>query len=234
VTNQQIFDRVQKRTYFSRPDDEIWAAISGWAKYMYNEILAENRGWFIKWDTTFLTIAATQEDYPLPLDLEQIIRLRERVPGATNAYRTIMPADINSRDFIDAQFNSIVGADQDGPVSDFVYFGPYLQETDAQTAVKQYHMRLAPIPQDSRQTELVYVAKFLEVTSVDDILVIPDEGHEALIAYASADLKQLNDDSSAATELTAAEMHDRQFLKLVRNRQMQKGRQVEQYIDDMD
>lgn len=232
MTLQQLFDKVNKRSYQSRADDEILSAISSASKLLYNKILNENRGNFTKWDTTFVSIAVGQEDYALPPDLQQIVRFRERA-DSSSPYRIIEPADINSNDFIDAQFASIVGADQDGPVSDFMYYGPILLEADAQTVLKQRHIRLAPTPQDTRQTELVYTAKFIEITSLDDFLTIPDEGHEAVMYYAAADLKVLNDDDNTG-DLTMAQMHEREFLKIVRKNQTQKGPQVEPYIDDLD
>lgn len=232
MTLQQLFDKVNKRSYQSRADDEILSAISSASKLLYNKILNENRGNFLKWDTTSVAIVANQDDYALPVDLQQMVRFRERL-NSSQPYRTISPADINSQDFMDAQFGSIVGADQDGPISDFEYYGPLLLAADAQTLLKQRHLRLAPIPQDARQTELVYTAKFIEITSLDDFLTIPDEGHEAVMFYASADLKVLNDDDNTG-DLTMAQMHEREFLKIVRKNQTQKGPQVEPYITDLD
>jgi len=232
VTLQQLFDKVNKRSYQSRADDEILAAISSASKLLYNKILNENRGNFLKWDTTTVAIVANQEDYALPVDLQQIVRFRERLNSSSD-YRRIDPADINSNDFVDAQFASSFGADLDGPVSDFMYYGPILLEADAQTAAKQRHVRLAPTPQDSRQTELVYTAKFIEIIDLESFLTIPDEGHEAVMYYAAADLKVLNDDDNTG-DLTMAQMHEREFLKIVRKNQTQQGPKVEPYIIDMD
>lgn len=233
MTLQQIFDWCNKKSYFSRDDDEIWAAINSAAHLLYKEVVLENRGYFITFDTTSLTILANQEEYPLPATVEQIVRLRERLI-ATDPWRIINPADLNDPATVDSQF---VGADDsplDGEASIFVYNGPYAKMSDAQAGTYLKTIRLEPIPTDTRFTELVYTAKFVEITGAETPLIIDPEGHDAIKNLAVAELLSANDDDNADRFADWGHTHKTQYLKLARARQIQKGREVEPYVFDMD
>lgn len=229
MTLAQIFDFVNKKTYFSRDDDEIWDAISEAASTLFLKVTSENSGFFLKWDTTSMTLQPNVEDYALPADLGQMVRMRERLL-ATDQWEMMAPADINSPGMTHAQFSSMFS----GPLSDFKYYGPLLLMDDAKTAAQQQHVKIAPIPQDTRFVELVYDAKFLEITGPESVLVIPNEGHGAVKFSATADLLGANDDDNAERFEAKADKNERWFLKFVRNRQFQQVRQVEPYVDDLD
>lgn len=233
MTLAQIFDWCQKKSYFSRDDDEIWQAINSAAHLLYKEAVLENRGYFIVFDTTSVTIAANKEEYALPATVEQIARFRERLI-ASDPWRLIMPADLNDAVTTDAQFNSGWDAALNSELSQFVYNGPYAKQADAaaQTYVKS--IRLEPIPTDARFTELVYTAKFIEVTGQESPLVIDPEGHDALKNLAVVELLDANDDDNRENFLERGNTHKIQYLKLVRKRQIQQGPQIEPYISDMD
>jgi hypothetical protein len=57
MTLLQIFNLVSKRSFFSRDDDEVWAAISSASRTLFLEVQEENRGFFIVFDTTSLVAA---------------------------------------------------------------------------------------------------------------------------------------------------------------------------------
>src|SRR5438270_12888293 len=106
MTLQQIFDFVQKKTYFSRDDDEIWDAISEAASTLFLKVTSENSGFFLKWDTTSMTLQANVEDYALPADLGQMVRMRERLL-ATDQWDLVLPGDLNSSGVTHAQFSGM-------------------------------------------------------------------------------------------------------------------------------
>jgi hypothetical protein len=233
MTLAQIFDWCQKKSYFSRDDDEIWQAINSAAHLLYKEAVLENRGYFIVWDTTSLTIQPNVEEYALPATVEQMVRLRERLL-ASDPYRLINPADINDAVTTESQFISFDDSALDSELSQFVYNGPYAKQSDALAQTYLKSIRLEPIPTDTRFTELVYTAKFIEITGQESPLVIDPEGHDALKFLAAAELLMTNDDDNAENFAATGDRHKTQYLKLVRKRQIQLGPQIEPYITDMD
>lgn len=227
MTLQQMFDTVNKKTYFSRDDDEIWGAISAAANLLYQEVVNENEGYFTQWDTTSVTLGAGQDDYALPADLEQIMRIRVR-GSVTEPWQAMLPADLNSIE----QSSTFTGPSE-SPSSTFTYFGPYLPAADPNGA-GVLHIRVGPIPQDSYSVELVYTSKFTEITGPESSLVIPAEGHGVVTYGAVAELLATNDDDNADRFEHIADRNKLQFMKLVRNRQRQNGRTVEPYFREMD
>lgn len=237
MTLQQLFDQINKKSNFYRDEDEVWDAISTAAKELYLEILKESQrgqqsGFFLTWDTTTITLQANVEEYALPVQLSALVRVRERLL-ATDPWRVVEPADLNDNSFVDAQFSATIGADQTGPVSDFEYTGPYLLMADAQTAARPLHLRIAPLPQDTRFVELVYTAKFVEITGPESPLIIPDEGHTLIKAMAIGELLGAEDDDNPYWEGQVERLRPL-FFNWVRNRQVQKSRTQEAYIEDLD
>jgi hypothetical protein len=231
MTLQQIFEWCQKKSYFSRDDEEIWQAINSAAHLLYKEVVLENSGYFIVFDTTDLVLAAGQEEYQLPATCEQIVRLREQLPGET-AWRVVSPAGLNDPATTAASFgfDTDVGCE----TSRFIYNGPYLKQSDAQAEDQIYSIRIEPIPQETHNTELVYTADFVEIEGPESELVIDEEGHDALKYIATAELLLANDDDNAENFLATGEKHKTQYLKLVRKRQIQSGPTIEPFIFDMD
>jgi len=231
MTLRQIFDWCQKKSYFSRDDDEIWQAINSAAHLLYKEVVLENSGYFIVFDTTSLVLALNQEEYPLPATVQQIVRLREQLPGEI-AWRVINPAGLNDPATTGANFgfNNDVGCES----SPFIYNGPYLKQSDAQAEDGIQNLRIEPIPQQTHNTELVYTADFIEIEGAESALVIDAEGHDALKYLAVAELLLANEDDNAENFAGVGNTHKTQYLKLVRKRQIQSGPTIEPYIFDMD
>lgn len=231
MTLEQIFDWCNRKSYFSRDASEIWAAINSAAHLLYKEVVLENSGYFIVFDTTSLVWAAGQEEYELPAQVEQIVRLREQLPGET-CWRVVNPAGLNDPATVAANF----GFQNDVSVdtSPHVYNGPYLKQSDAQAEDQIYSIRVEPIPEETHNTELVYTADFIEIEGPESPLIIDLEGHDALKNLATNELLIGNDDDNAANFLERGNYHKMQYLKLVRKRQIQQGPVIEPYIFDMD
>jgi hypothetical protein len=235
LTLQQIFDRVQKKIYFGKQDDDIWGAISNAASTIYLQIESENSGFFQVTDTTSLALVANQEEYSLPAACGQIVRLRESTTGnpQTDPWRVIFPADINDDSVTSSQFDN-AGDPLDSSASQFRYVGPYLKESDAETVAQAFSIKINPIPVDGRFTELIYYARFVDITGAESVKVLPNEADGAVVWSAVEELLvDLDDDNHQNAAAQKAE-NIGWLMKFVRNRQFQQVRQVQPYIDDMD
>lgn len=234
MTLAQIFAWCNQKSYFSRDEEEIWGAINTAALQLYTEILNENRGYFWVWDTTSMTLVANTEEYALPAAAENLVRMRERL-SASDPWRIVSPADVNSETVTSAQFASVLGASVDSELSEFVYVGPYQAMAEAQAGTFIKKIKIEPIPLDGpRFVELLYTAKHIEIMGQESQLIIDPPGHNALKYLATAELLAAQDDDNCERFETKGDTHKTQYLKLVRSRQQQKGREVEPYVSDLD
>lgn len=231
MTLQQIFDWCNKKSYFSRDDDEIWEAIDGAAHLLYKEVVLENKGYFIVFDTTSLVLVLNEEEYQLPAAVQQIVRLREQLPGETT-WRVMYPSGLNDPATLGANYG--FSLDTGTESSRFVYNGPYLKDSDAVANDGVNSIRVEPIPQETHNTELVYTADYPQITGPESVLIIDPEGHDVIKRLATAELLEANDDDNAQTFLMRGNNDKLQYLKLVRARQVQEGRTVEPYVWDLD
>src|SRR5579884_4149823 len=142
-----MFQLAHAKSYYSRSDQEVWAALSASARKLYLKLVSERRGFFIVWDTTTVALVPNTEEYALPATCRQLIRVREQTSSSA-PWRVVEPADINDPDFTDAQFNSVLGPNMDGPVSEFEYY-TYILNADAQSG-EQERIRFEPPPYDNR------------------------------------------------------------------------------------
>lgn len=232
---QQIFDRVNKKTYLSRDDDDVWAAISSAASTIYLQIEAENSGFFQVTDVSSLALIANQEEYPLPAGCGQIVRLRESTTGnpQTDPWRVIFPADINDDAVTSSQLDG-AGDPLDSSASQFRYIGPYLTTADAATAAQLFRIKITPIPVDGRFCELIYYSRFVDITGAESAKVLPNEADGAVVWSAVEELLTDNDDDNCERAGQQKNESIVWLMKFIRNRQFQQVRQVEPYIDDMD
>lgn len=234
MTLAQIFDWCNKKSYFSRDEDEVWEAINTAALQLYTEILNENRGYFWVWDASSMTLQPAVEEYALPAAAENLVRMRERL-SASDPWRIVSPADVNSETVTSAQFVSVLGSSVDSELSEFVYVGPYQAQADAAAGTFIKRVKIEPIPQDGpRFVELLYTAKHIEITGQESTLIIDPPGHNALKYLATAELLAAQDDENAERFEGYGSNHKTQYLKLVRSRQQQQGRTVEPYVSDLD
>lgn len=231
MTLAQLFNLCNKNSYFNRDEDEIWAAINSAALDLYQKTITEHSGYFITWDLTTVALALNVEEYLLPTGCESLIRVRER-QNVSDSWRVVPPADINAQSFTDAAFSSDFS--QADPISQFQYYGPYELQADAKAQTWNKRFKFAPVPQEARLIELVFNAKFFEITGPESFNVIDPNGHTALEFGATAILLGKNDDTNAERFEAKCETATTQYLKVVRARQNQKGRTVEPYVEDMD
>ncbi len=233
-TLAQMFDLARKKSYFSRPDDEVWAALNYGAWRVYSYVLKEFRGFFIKWDETSLTLTPNVDEYTLPADLAQIVRLSERL-SVNSPWLPMVPADLNSQLFIQQQFQDTITLSSGLVVtSDFTYYGPYLDSASTTSPTGVYKIRVAPKPTDTRACQLVYSAKFVPIINAGSQLMIPPEGSEAMLAWAVAELLRANSDQLAAEYEAKGQRDITEFLTFVRERQIQQRPTVEPYVADLD
>lgn len=243
MTLAQLFDLADARSGYVRTAKPqlVWSAITAAARSMYLWIKKENSGFFIKWDTTTIAIIAGTDEYSCPPDLDQIVRFSERL-NAQDTYREILPTGINTPLFKQNQFDNIISI-TGGQTSSFSYIGPYSPGTagvDGQQDIEEaaveaevYRVRLAPKPTDVRQTEVVYSAKFIEMTKKEDVCVIPPDGRDALLDYAVAELLRGKNDALAEKLEGSGDKKRELYLTSVRDRQIQQYATIEPYIDDL-
>lgn len=229
---QQLFNDIQKATYFSRDDEEIWAVMNECGYGVYTAVLKEYRGYFIKWDETIPTVV-DQEEYTLPTDLKQIIRISER-SDSTSPWRPMLPLDVNSSLFTMLNQSNALNITW-GPASQFGYL-PYILAADTQASLtsQTVKIRIEPVPQDVRTLQVIYAAKWLEILNAKSTVMLPANGVFAMKNKTIGTLLDRNDDSQAAKFHLLAKDNLRDFLTDVRDVQIQNKAYIEPYITDLD
>ena len=245
---QQLYNQADKGSYYSHTNDsdDIWLALTNAARRLYLWVVKENRTYFVLWDTTTIAPSAGVAEYKCPAALSQIIRLAEQTAPlvAGNPYRWMRPAKIESQTFFDNQFEGAI-TNMNSPMSDYCYAGPYLDLADAQdlgdgdtagdaNMADVYKIRIAPTPQTSLVTELIYVAKFVEIVNAKSQNIIPPEGHGLMLHYAQAELLRNNNDDLAEKLEAQANAEREEFLTFIRDRQFQTFEPQEPYLNDLD
>ena len=226
----RIKSLVDSKSYYSRNEVEVWGAINAAARQIYQAVLKEQRGYWIKWDSTSLQFLKDQTQFELPPDVQQLIRVRERA-SASDRWNLVNSSDSLSDGVMLNQMP--VGVNFDDPASNFTFFGPFLTEADSMTQDNTdiESIEITPTPSNTRYVELVYTAKFVEVEDATSYLMIPEDGHDCLIDFAVAECVRPNDDSLAADYAAAGNAKLTSFLTLVRDRQLQDTRTVEPCFD---
>lgn len=235
MTLQQIFDFVNKKTYFSRDDDEIWQAISNAASSIFLQIESENRQFFQVTDANSLALVAGQEEYSLPAACGEILRLRESTTGVptTDPWRVITPADLNDDAVLSAQIDG-AGDPLNSAASSFRYVGPYLTQASALTPAQPQSIRISPIPTDGRFCELIYYARIADIAGQESPKVMPNEADGAVMWSAVEELLTDNDDDASEKAAKQKDESTLWLMKWIRNRQFQQVRQCKPYLDDLD
>lgn len=229
----QMFDLAHRKSYYSRADVEVWQAISNAQVALYLKVLKEYRAFWVVFDTSSVSLVPNTEEYSLPATCGQLLRMRERT-GVTVPWQMMNPADINDPAFQDAQYYAVSGGGIDDPISAFLYYGPYLDQTDAITSAQIQKIRVEPVPVDTRLVELAFVAKPTEVTGSASPLIMPLEGHNCMLYAAVASLLADNGDDPTVAKAHQAE-DETYFLNWVRQRQMQSDVvSVRPFIQDLD
>ena len=231
MTLQQLHDTAAARSFFARPDAEVWFAINTSSRSVYQAISKENRQFFRTLDTTTVTIQANVQDYNLPADCEQLVRLRERI-NATDTWRQIYPTEPQDRegtaDYLSPSVNYA------GYGSGFFYQGPYLSMADANDGQddETYSITITPIPSDTRQVEVLYNAKYIEVASGTDNYIIPSNLRDIVLDFTVAELVRPQSDSVANDFVQSGTAKLNMALTLIRDRQVQQRTLVNPYLSE--
>jgi hypothetical protein len=225
----QMYATVNSKSAYSRPD-EIYGALSEAGFLVYTAVLKEFAGFFLKFDTTTITLTPGQQEYTLPPDLTGLVNISERQTSAER-WRTIDPTDLsNAMD----NTQTIVGWDywcDDYEDSNFRFYGPYLTSA-ATTSVQTQKITITPAVDVVRMCEIAYTAKWLPITNEQSHLMLPEEGTYAMQNFALAEILRANDDSLANEYEAKANKHLTAFLTWVRNRQSVKRPTITSYLGD--
>src|ERR1700742_23536 len=94
-----MFSRINQKTAFTFTPDEVYAALDESGLLVYQKVLKENRGFFVKVDETSLVLTpGTQgqdQVYDLPFDCTQILHLAERLQSTpTDPWSPMEPTTI--------------------------------------------------------------------------------------------------------------------------------------------
>jgi hypothetical protein len=228
---QQIHDTAAARSFFVRPDTEVWTAISTASRFVYQAIAKERRQFFRTLDITTITLQPNVQEYQLPADCEQLVRLRERI-NAQDTWRQIYPTDPQDREGTNDTLSPTVN--YAGYGSGFFYQGPYLTMATANDGQddETYTIYITPIPADTRQVEILYDAKFIEVATGTDNYIIPVNLRDAVLDLTVAELVRPQSDSLANDyEQSGAEKLN-MALTLIRMRQVQQDVVVNPYLSE--
>jgi hypothetical protein len=223
----ELFSLCNSGSYYSRGEQDVWSSINSAGFRLYTAVLKEYRGFFLKFDTSSLTLVPGTEEYTLPADFSQLVQLAER-QASTEDWHSMSPIDLQTeltqqlRDW--GIFSWRYGSD-----SPFGYYGPYL--TSAQAVSTQLQkIRVAPAVDMGRFCQLVYTAKWLPIRNASSTMMLPDEGTYALQDYATAELLRKNGDSMSAEYEAMGDRKKTEFLTWMRDRQIQQLPTVKAYL----
>jgi hypothetical protein len=227
-TLSQMFTNCQRDSYFSRTDDEIYAALDRAGQFVYNAVCNENGGFFIRFDESSMTLAANTNEYSLPTWVTNILHLAER----TNAADEWLEMEPDSRNNVLRSQMQVSGLLSISPLatSGFSYYGPYL-DSAATIGTQLQKIRVSPAPGESHYVQLVATAKWNQITGSGSTIMLPDEGTNAMERFAAAYLVRKNGDSLAADYEAEGRNFLTMFLTWVRARQYQVPLTVDPYMD---
>lgn len=228
-----MFALVNQKSYYSRTDVEIYAALQKAGFRVYSAVLKEFKGTFLKIDSSSVTLAAGTQDYTLPSDVSQLYAIAERQSASEN-WHEIDPEGIQDA-FNNVQQDSIFFdyMQNYGEKSMFRFYGPYLDSTNAQNSpgsAQVEKIRISPSPSEPRYVQLVYGAKWLPITSSSSKVMLPDEGTYAMQDFAVAEVLRSNDDSLSAEYEASGSTMLTSFLSFWRIQQSTKNLQIIPYL----
>lgn len=228
-----MFSLANAKSYNSRTDVEVYAALQEGGFYVYSAVLKEFRGTFLKVDSTSLSLAIGVTEYTLPADVSQLLGIAERQSSSEN-WHEMDPEDIQDAinnvqqdlNYFDYGFNY-------GEKSQFRFYGPYLDSVNAQnspSSAQVQKIRISPAPSESRYVQLAYGAKWLPIVNAGSKVMLPDEGTYAMQNYAVAELLRSNDDTLAREYEGKADKSLTAFLSWMRVNNSVRPRQIRAYL----
>lgn len=223
----QMIAEVDSKSYYSRSGEVVSAlSKSGWK--IFSAVVKEYAGFFLKVDTTSMTLTPGQQLYPMPSDLGNLIGLGERSNTSEN-FREILPTS-PQRAFANMQIATIWDG-WFGPSSHFRFFGPF-QGAVANNIPSPQQIQITPAVDMLRPCQIVYTAKYLPLTSSTSLLSLPDEGTYAQQSFALAEILRANNDTLAGQYQQEAMEQLTDFLTWVRDRQTVERPQITGYLED--
>lgn len=222
MTLAQMYSLANSKTYYSRPDADVYGALDQAGFFVYAAVLKEFRGYFLKVDSTTVTLTPGTQEYTLPADLTQIVNIAERITTSENWH----PMRAIDAEHAFDNIQQATGWDIDsygyGDQSPFGFYGPFLDSTAAQSAEASqiFKIQVSPAIDTARLCEIVYTAKWLPITSSGSTVMLPDEGTHAMLNYACAELFRSNNDSLADKYEAKGDKALSMFLTWVRARQI--------------
>lgn len=229
MTLGQMYALANGKSGYSRSDTEIYAALNRAGQRVYNAVLKEFRGFFIKFDETSLTLVPGTSEYALPADLTQIVHLAERLTS-TNDWAPMAPEELGSAltNLQNAAGWSDFYSSQYGAQSAFGFYGPYLDAT-ATVGTQTQKIRVSPAVDTSRFCQIAYTAKWLPITNAGSPIMLPDEGTPTMESWASGELCGMSDDSRSAFYMSQGDKDLQGFLSWLRARQIMAPLNIETY-----
>jgi hypothetical protein len=241
----QMYATCNSKSYYSRPEGEIYSALSEAGFFVYSNILKELSNFFLKIDTTTLVLTPGVQNYYLPPDCTQLVSIAERNP-TSKRWRQMSPESITDA-MTNAQDNCGWAGYSDYGQSEFSFAGPFLQAQDTIAAptgfgqagysVGGYRglgyqtemLMVSPAPKENHLVELAYIAKWIPIVNDKSFLMLPDELTYAQQAFAIAELLRTNSDSMAVDYDTKGQRHMEAGLTWARSRQIMENPQIEPY-----
>ncbi|MCU1247091.1 MAG: hypothetical protein JWQ49_120 [Edaphobacter sp.] len=243
---KQMFDTCNAKSYYSRPEGEIYSALSEAGFFVYANILKELSDFFVKFDTATLVLTPGVQQYVLPPDCTQIVSIAERLP-TSKRWRLMSPESITDA-MTDAQDNCGWSAYEDYDRSRFSFAGPFLEAADtidAPTGFSQagfsvggyrgkaaqtQSIMISPAPTENHLVELAYTAKWIPIVNAESFLMLPDELTYAMQSFAIAELLRTNGDSTSVDYDTKGERHMTAGLSWARSRQTVANPKIDLYL----
>lgn len=218
----QMYALANAKSYYSRPDAEIYGALDEAGFLVYAAVLKEFRGFFLQVDTTSVVLTPGQQEYALPTDLTQIVHIAERLNTSDNWNPMSAIGIGNAFDNIQQATGWDVADYGYGDQSQFGFYGPFLDEADATNpqATQTQKIQVSPAIDQIRQCELIYTAKWLPIGNATSQVMLPDEGTHAMLNYAIAEILRSNGDTLAAQYENKGDKALTVFLTWIRNRQI--------------
>lgn len=230
------------KSYNSRQQGEIYSALSEAGFLVYCQVLKEYSNFFIKFDTTTITLTPSIQVYTLPPDCTQIVSIAER-ENANQRWRQMGTESIEDALDSSQECGWWNGVGDGYGNSAYSYAGPYLP---AQNTVNQpstatgtggytgsgyqvQQIAVSPYITSTHMVEIVYIAKWIPIVNASSFVMLPDELTYAMQDYATAELLRANDDSLATMYEAKAEKAMSFALTWVRARQIQQSLQITPY-----
>jgi hypothetical protein len=228
----QLFANCNAASYYSRTPGEIYAKLNEAGFEVYTAVIKEFKGFFIKFDESSLTLTASQsnQEYTLPTDLTQIVHMAERTTS-TEDWHPMYPSGDLENVLINQLVNAGILSFSMGNASPFEYFGPFL-DSAATTGTQTQKIRIAPIPDQNHSAQLVYTAKWVQVTNDHSSVMLPDEGTYAMEAKATAKLLRLNNDGLYKDFVAEGQSLETKFLTWMRQRQIQEPPTAKPFLSE--